>query len=343
MEKELVSIVIITYNNEKYIEDCIKSVINQTYKNLEIIIVNDGSKDNTSDIINRYIKIDSRIKYIDRKENKGTMYTRKEGYNNSNGKYIFFLDSDDWIENNAIEKMYSNLKKNKVDIVKCNFKKYINNKFLSINNQTKENIVLEKKNFEPILYDYIYKTIYCNSMCGQLVKKELLIDINKVEDKAIYGEDIQNNLYLFEKIKSIEFLNEELYIYRCNNTSITNKVNQRKIDDLLKTFRKLYDFIEKSEIQDKQKYKIILSEKLYSYIALISIQLVNDNNKKTIDLISNMVKDSKKILQNYKNTNYLNNNILYKKIINLLSKQKYNKMYMYILLIYTPMKKIIVG
>ena len=123
MKEDLISIIVLAYNAEKDILRCLKSIMNQTYKNIEIIIINDGSKDKTSEII-RGIK-DLRIKLIER-ENKGTYYSRVEGYEVSTGKYIMYVDSDDSIEKNMIEVLYDNILKYKSDIVHCQNKKEIN-------------------------------------------------------------------------------------------------------------------------------------------------------------------------------------------------------------------------
>ena len=107
--KELVSIIIPIYNVEKYLTKCIESVINQTYKNLEIILVNDGSTDNSKEIIDKYSLIDSRIKVINKK-NGGLSEARNAGIEIAKGDYIGFLDSDDWIELNMYEKLYKYIK-----------------------------------------------------------------------------------------------------------------------------------------------------------------------------------------------------------------------------------------
>lgn len=112
-----ISVIIPVYNVEKYIRQCLESVINQTYKNLEIIIVNDGTKDNSMKIVEEYLS-DERIKIIN-KENGGLSSARNRGMEEATGEYIYFLDSDDWIELNTIEILVENSKG--VDIVGANF------------------------------------------------------------------------------------------------------------------------------------------------------------------------------------------------------------------------------
>ena len=110
-----VSIIIPCYNVEKFIKDCLESVINQTFKNIEIICINDGSTDSTPEILKKYSNIDNRIIVVNQK-NKGLSGARNSGINVSCGKYLMFLDSDDWIDTDYIEKMYNAIKKNDCEI-----------------------------------------------------------------------------------------------------------------------------------------------------------------------------------------------------------------------------------
>ena len=113
-KEPLISVIIPVYKVEKYLKRCIDSVINQTYKNLEIILVDDGSPDNCPKICDDYSKKDKRIKVI-HKKNGGVSAARNKGLKLSNGDYIVFVDSDDWLEYNFVEEMLTNLRKNKVD------------------------------------------------------------------------------------------------------------------------------------------------------------------------------------------------------------------------------------
>ena len=119
-----ISIIIPAYNAEKYIDKCLDSLINQTKKEIEIIIVNDGSKDKTEEIIKSYT--DSRIKYY-KNTNKGIGYTRNYGIEKSTGKYLMFLDSDDYYEKNACELFFKEAEKEKLDIVVCDYYKVYSN------------------------------------------------------------------------------------------------------------------------------------------------------------------------------------------------------------------------
>jgi glycosyltransferase involved in cell wall biosynthesis len=120
--KDLISVIIPVYNVELYLEKCLNSVINQTYNNLEIICVNDCSTDESLDIIKKYALKDKRIQIIDKKINEGSGVAKNNGFAISNGEYIYFMDSDDWIENDYLEVMYNAIKFNNVDVVyNCSF------------------------------------------------------------------------------------------------------------------------------------------------------------------------------------------------------------------------------
>ena len=124
-----VSIIIAAYNIDQYIERCINSIINQTLKDIEIIVVNDGSKDRTLDIIKDIASKDSRIKIID-KQNQGLIEARKSGMKIANGEYLLFVDGDDWLEIDTLEKLYKNAKSNNSDIVIYNaYNSYDNSKY----------------------------------------------------------------------------------------------------------------------------------------------------------------------------------------------------------------------
>lgn len=124
MKYDLISVIIPVYNNENYFERCIKSVIEQTYNNIEIIIINDYSIDNVESIILKYKELDKRIKYYKNTKNEGVGYTRNFGISKFTGKYIYFLDSDDYIENNCLEILYKNIKEND------NFSSWKENKYV---------------------------------------------------------------------------------------------------------------------------------------------------------------------------------------------------------------------
>lgn len=153
MEEYLISIIIPVYNAERYLENCLNSVINQTYSKLEIILVNDGSTDNSVEICEKYEKKDNRIKVFNQ-QNKGGAAARNFGILNSKGKFISFIDSDDWVDNRYIEILYNNIVNLKADLSVCGYQEVSNKSDIdikySINADVKE---LNKKQAYELLVD----------------------------------------------------------------------------------------------------------------------------------------------------------------------------------------------
>src|SRR5699024_1200447 len=140
MLEMLISVIIPIYNKEEYLDECINSVVNQTYKNLEIILVNDGSTDRSEVIINKWYKKDDRIVFLNQ-ENKGVSSARNKGISKANGEYVFFIDADDRLEDNALNLLYKYSLINKSDIIMSNFI-HVKNKYISYRPKISETIDL---------------------------------------------------------------------------------------------------------------------------------------------------------------------------------------------------------
>lgn len=247
MKKDFISIIMPTYNREKTIERAIKSVLNQTYSNFELIIVDDCSQDNTEKIVQR-IK-DSRIKYIKLSENKGACYARNYGINISKGNILSFQDSDDeWLPK-KLEKQLINMKKNKSKIDFCSCKKFINKEIKIIPEQKQLNII-KKYGFEKALR-------FGNFTSTQLfiIEKKCLLE-NLFDERLPRLQDYDLILRLSEKNK-ISYTNEPLVNIYVQNDSITNS-NEKLIKAIKIMERKDYS------------YKNILLSYLYENLAFIS-------------------------------------------------------------------------
>lgn len=276
--KDLVSIIIPIYNSEQYLKECLNSIIKQTYKKLEIILVLDGSNDSSKKIAYEYKNMDKRIKIIDR-ENKGALYSRIEGAKKATGKYITFIDSDDYIEKNYVEILYNGLISNNVDIVRCHYKILKNNKFYNEKRVVESNKIYDKDKSFDYIYELLYNSIYFNSMCRQLVKKTLFdtIDIDNLDFSINYGEDLLCEIELINRIKSIMIIPDYLYIYNQNESSVTFSIKEetiiKKIDSVCKVNYEMYNNIHKEKINNDNLYKMITIKFFYNllnqYINLI--------------------------------------------------------------------------
>ena len=226
---ELITIVIPIYNVKKYIERCIKSVINQTYKNIEIILVDDGSTDESGDICDEYAKKDNRIKVI-HKKNGGLSDARNFGIDAANGKYISFVDSDDFVTNNYVEVLYNLIKNNDSDISVCIWKNIFED------NKTKKSyFTLFHREITAtnlvMLQHMLYQKLFDTSACAKLYDISLFDNIRFPKGKLY--EDLATTYKLFLKSKTISYSNDEIYYYFVRNNSITQSEFKEKDMDLI--------------------------------------------------------------------------------------------------------------
>lgn len=224
MEKSLISVIVPVYKVESYLHRCVDSIIYQTYRNLEIILVDDGSPDNCGKICDEYAKKDSRIKVI-HKKNGGLSDARNVAIDIAQGRYITFVDSDDSINENYIKILYENLIINNADISCASFVKVYDgeriDKVLSIQNMTK--VYSSGKAIENILYQHQLT----NSAWGKLYDKRLFESLRfKV---GILYEDLDLFYKLYEKADRIVQTNAVLYYYLQRTTSILGEFNIRRI------------------------------------------------------------------------------------------------------------------
>ena len=215
--KSLVSVIIPVYNAGKHLKQCLDSIISQTYENIEIIAILDGCTDNSKEVLLSLAKDDKRIQITER-ENKGALYSRIEGAYLAKGDYIMFIDADDMIEKKCIEILLKNIIKEKVDIIRCQYKILKNKRYIKEKLAVQRNSIYTKEKYDDI-YELLYNTIYFNSMCRQLVKKDLIQKI-KIEDFSInYGEDLLFQIELINESNSIMLIPDYLYIYNQNNNN----------------------------------------------------------------------------------------------------------------------------
>jgi len=234
---ELISIIINAYNEEKHIKKCIDSVIRQTYKNLEIVVINDGSTDNTLSILNSYD--DSRLKIITH-ENKGLSLSRNDGIDNSNGKYVYFLDADDFIEQDNIEYLYNLIIKYDADMSTCGSIDVYNYDVKIENMQEKIDIL---SNIEMLKKVLLNKNNSVN-IWNKLIKKELFNNI-RFPDRII--EDVPVTYKLALLANKIVCSNQIKHSRLIHKDSITGKKKASILIDIYDTtMERYYDLKEKS-------------------------------------------------------------------------------------------------
>lgn len=235
--KVKVSIIVPVYNVEKYLKRCLNSLIKQTLQEIEIIIVNDGSTDNSLAICKEFENIDKRIKVYS-KNNEGLGLTRNYGISKCNGKYIAFVDSDDFVSLDFYEKMYTNIEENNTDAVFAEFRNHRNDGTDSVGekNSFKEDIVSTKEYLYNILHvknESLYGKDYLNmSVWRSLYKREIIEKYNiKFEsERKFISEDILFNIDFCEVSNKISFQKDTYYYYCYNSDSLTKKYKKNRFE-----------------------------------------------------------------------------------------------------------------
>ncbi|WP_181884504.1 glycosyltransferase family 2 protein [Neobacillus piezotolerans] len=226
-----VSIIIPVFNVEKYLKKCIDSVIKQSYKEIEIILVNDGSTDASGEICDEYALKDRRIIVI-HKKNEGVSSARNTGLEISSGQYIMFIDSDDYIDLKMVEILLSSILKDNSDLVMCGYIIVSYGKFTKI--ECKEKLLKNKQ----LICEYIaenYLPGCVNSPCNKLYKRNLIT--HYFEENQFLGEDLLFNLDYLKSSNTMSCIDECLYYYRRENYE---SLSLRFQEDLLMTTQQLH-------------------------------------------------------------------------------------------------------
>ncbi|MTT32159.1 glycosyltransferase [Terrilactibacillus sp. BCM23-1] len=313
----LVSVIIPIYNKEKYLNDCIKSVVKQDYKNLELILVNDGSSDNSEEIINWWLLKDTRIKYIKQK-NSGVSVARNNGVTNSNGEYVFFLDADDFLEKDAIQKLVEHTNKNTIDIVIGNHYEqekggYVkNNKFQNKLFRSDELRLLENK-----LEFFISGSRSLSTVWNKLYKVDFL-KRNKIRfQEKIHAEDRLFNLKCYVNDPNIKIINKYTYYFNIVENSRSRTYNNKFYEETISLFHSFYTYL--SRINKEYENNDLLQLTLIYDMEKIFYFILSYSNKKKYDLIRtlSLLKKDKEvcyILKKIKNEKTYKKINIYKKI-----------------------------
>ena len=219
---EKITVIVPVYNVEHYLEKCLDSLIDQTYKNLEIIVVNDGSTDNSGTICQEYAQKDDRIVYIE-KENGGLSDARNVGLDKMTGSYVTFVDSDDWVESDYVEVLYNKLIESQADVSVGNYYSYNEDErmyYFHINGDSYYEKVYDNVSiFENLYESKEMKNFALISACGKLYKAKLFDYIRF--DRGKLGEDGYMNQKLYLLVQKVIYINQGLYAYRQRSGSIT--------------------------------------------------------------------------------------------------------------------------
>ncbi|WP_339060918.1 glycosyltransferase [Tepidibacillus marianensis] len=231
-----ISIIVPVYNVQDYLHKCIDSILSQTFEDFELLLINDGSTDESANICNEYAKLDSRIK-VKHKHNGGQSSARNLGLDMANGDYIGFVDSDDWIDKKMYKNLINHAACNQSDIVACNFLLMKNDaKFIPYT----LNAIDMEFNKESAMKEIYTNKILTFSPCNKIYRKELFEKLRFVEGIILEDKDISYKL--ISKSNRISYLKEPLYYYRYNeNSTLRSSFSLKRLDDF-KVQKDMYNF-----------------------------------------------------------------------------------------------------
>lgn len=257
MKQPLISVIIPVYGVEKYIAQCLDSIINQTYKNLEVIVVNDGTKDRSAEIAKEYATKDSRIKVYDF-QNGGLSVARNRGLEIATGDYISYIDSDDWLDTKMYETLLEAAMKNDADMVKCGI--------IETNGVAEEKITFKDvkiiNNDQHKAFKNYFKGILWTLAWNGLYKKELAKKV-KFPDNVVHEDNYSSGmfLYLAKKVIAMPFC---LNYYRVNDAGISKGGVKKPLDKILAIIKLKQDLLKLGFADKKLDWK--LSVEFYHFV-----------------------------------------------------------------------------
>ena len=278
------SIIVPVWNVYDYIDDCLKSLVKQTLKDIEIIVVNDGSPDNSQEIIDKYVK-----KYPDKvrsyiKENGGQGSARNLGIKKARGKYLSFVDSDDFVDPDFAKDMVTIAEDEKADIVICDMVDlYKDKKIYHDCTNIKNNLSI------------------IHSVCNKIFKKELFDDIEFLS--KVWYEDLNILLKLYPKIKRISVIHKGYYICNCRDTSTMNNNNSNKNKDVIVAIENAKAYLIKNKLYNESDYAYII----FNHVLIDTINRVNmHHNKDKHKVIKEITAYCHQSIANYKKYSFYN-------------------------------------
>ena len=256
-----VSVIIPVYNVENYLRKCLDSLVNQTLKDIEIIVVNDGTPDNSQEIIDEYVKKYPKKVVSIIQENGGQGAARNTGLLHAKGEYIGYVDSDDYVEENMYEELYNKAKEEDSDIVICG-----------------NNVV--KENYEFLSKEDVDKEFLLGKMAvwNKIYKKNIIVDNNIQFRSKVWYEDLDFTMKVYFSSKKISYVDKPLYNYLLREGSTMNNNNIKRNLELIQAFDSLIDYCKDKKIYNKAKDKIEFLCIYHMYIFAIT-RVLNTNNK----------------------------------------------------------------
>ena len=249
MNNELISIIVPIYNTEKYLHECLDSILNQTYTNFEVLLVNDGSTDSSGIICQEYVERDSRFRYFE-KDNGGVASARNLGLEHSEGTYITFIDSDDWVEQNYLDVLYTALKENDTDVAISTYKRFAQDGVFYLRSYSREDDEFlnlgtrSRDSFLEILprLGELDHSFY--SISSKLIKRKIIGNL-LFDEQVSYAEDLNFFFHLYLGVESVVYVRDYTYIYRTHDASTSQNVNELKALQELEIYKSMFQQIDR--------------------------------------------------------------------------------------------------
>lgn len=266
----LLSVIVSVYNTKKYLKDCIESILAQTYHNFELILVDDGSTDGSSEICDEYTQLFSNVTVI-HKVNGGVVSARKAGVEKASGEYVSFVDSDDWIDDTMYEQMMEKILETNSDVVMCDIQ-FEDVAFEIQPNYIKEGFLDKKALCEQVyprmMFDYECCCPCVNpSMCNKIFRRSIIRDIIKnVSEAVTYGEDALCTFPAILKSENVYVMRKCFYHYRRNGDSISNRYDESFFNRVV--------LLEEEFRNQFTEYGFEGESQLHGYVARLSVEFI---------------------------------------------------------------------
>lgn len=318
MKREIeISVIVPIYNVEKYLHKCVESILNQTFKNFEIILVNDGATDNCPKIADEFAEKYPDIITTVHKKNGGLGDARNYGINYTKGKYLLFIDSDDYIAEDMLEMLYNNVKKYGSDIVISGFQSVSEsgNIISVIKENLSEDEVMNLKDNKNLM-------MINPAAWNKLYNRELFIQHPDIRyPSRDWYEDIRTTLKLFNVAENITYVNKPLYNYLWREGSITNNKSCERNIEIIYALEDILDYFKKNNMYDTYKEELEFLTILHVYLtASVRVLTIDDKNP----LLNKFDSFLKVNFPNWKENKYINDLDKNKKLIlKLLDKKQY--------------------
>ncbi len=298
-----ISVIVPVYNVEKYIDKCLNSLVNQTLKDIEIIVVNDGSPDNSQAIIDKYVKKYPKLVKSFIKENGGQGSARNLGLEKATGEYISFVDSDDWLDENALLEMYNLAQKDNSDIVICDMIDHYEDG--------------STKNYNCTKYDSVYKVT--PSACNKIFKKSIIGDIRFLNGEWYEDFDFTTK-FLMQNVK-ISTISKGYYHCNARRVSTMSNNNSLKNLDMITVIEDLIAYSKEHDLYDEN----VISYLIFDHILITSINRVAlQKNKDAKKVIKTFIDYCHQKINNYQKMDFYKTISIKRKLIAWLN---YNKLY----------------